>query len=471
MQRGNILELEIVSEGMNGEGVAKQDGFVIFIPQTLLGEIVKCEITLVKKSFANAKVIKLIKKSPFRRMPLCPIFYQCGGCEMQHIDYQRQLIIKRQNIINCLTKECKRDFPVEQVDFGKNSFGYRNKIQVPFSRNIKDEVVCGYYKPNSHTIVPFGKLTIQDNANYCVNEVDIKNLGNCPLHNNKIQSIVDCFKKFVENSRLSCYDSATAKGIVRHLVIRQIGDCFSIVIVANADKIYDTNILIDKLNNLGIEFSLYLCINKKDTNVIMTNDVRLLHGKSTISGEVLGVKINYSPVSFLQINDEIRDKIYSKVNEIIAQTPNCVVVDAYSGIGILSNVMAKTAKHVYAIEIVKQAVEDAKNLAKLNNNQEKITNLCGDAVDLLPQVVSKLTKSGDSVTVVVDPPRKGCDRVVIDSICSANPNQIIYISCNPSTLARDLNLLLDSYKVKSILPYDMFPMTGHVETLVCLERK
>ena len=463
MKKGDLLELEIVSSGMNGEGVAKIDGQVIFVPLTLVGEIVKVEIVEVKKNFARAKVVKIISPSSNRIKPLCPVFFKCGGCEMQHINYQTQLSIKKQNIYDCIKKQCAIECAVNDVISAEDCFGYRNKIQVPIQWQ-GDKVVAGYYKPSSHIIVPFGQEKIGE-------------YGNCPLHNFVMQDIIDIFCSFVQDNKITTYSESWHKGLIRHLVIRKVGQSSAIVIVINGRSLPCANKLIDAFIKYGLSFSLFLSHNIKRTNVIMSNDLTLLYGQERLNGEVLGVKFQVSPLSFMQINDCVRDLIYNKVNDIISATPNSVVIDAYSGIGILSNVMAKSAKKVVAIEIVEEAIQDANHLAHINNNKNKISNICGDSAVEVPRILEQeLLESHNNLTnsniiVVLDPPRKGCDANVINAILHAKPNQIIYISCNPATLARDLEMLLVDYTIDFVQPYDMFPQTGHVETLICLSKK
>lgn len=575
MKIGDIVELQITSNGMNGEGVTRYNDCVVFVPLTLVGEVVMAQFTEVKKSFARAKVIKLIKASEYRVTPICPVFFQCGGCEMQHINYETQLSIKRQQVADCLRKELKVEIDVPMTKCGNQRFGYRNKIQVPISRD-NDGPIVGYYKPNSHTIVPF---RLHEHTEY----------GNCPLHNNVMQDIIDIFCHFVYDYDITTYDEKSHKGLVRHLVIRKIGDTYSITVVINGDTLPNVKMLIEEYLQYGLNFSLYLSSNTRDTNVILGDKAKVIYGNKQISGEVLGVKIEVSPLSFMQVNDEVRDLIYNRVIEIIESKNNSIVIDAYSGIGILSNVIARKARKVYAIEIIKDAVRDANRIAELNDNKEKIVNICGDVVEVMPMLMESMRSGGicssigavhemqlsadafekiknnkktieirlndekrqalnigdfiifnnkennekisvevtqldkfatfqqmfkevdniamgwskkncnnykdmynfytkeeekavgtvaisfafvtDKTTLVLDPPRKGCEKQVIEAILKACPNRIIYISCNPASLARDVALLAQNYSITSVEPFDMFPMTGHVESVVCLQCK
>ncbi|MDE7209320.1 MAG: 23S rRNA (uracil(1939)-C(5))-methyltransferase RlmD [Clostridia bacterium] len=449
MQVGDILTVDITSVGMDGEGVAKVDGVVVFVSGTLVGETAKVQITQVKKSFCFAKVIKILVASSDRVEPPCKICFKCGGCEMLHIDYSKQLDIKRLHVKNCLERECKREFSIDKTVASPRQTGYRNKIQVPISYQ-DGKLVGGYFASNSHKVVPFCR---QGES------------GSCLLNSDGMQAILDAFLNYMKEEGLTAYDETKHNGLVRHLVIRKVDGKYAICVVLNGKGLPKSNRLISILNTLGIEFSLYISPNTRRTNVILGEKVVTLYGDDALQGEALGVKYLVSPQSFMQINDDVRDMIYSRVGEIIKDSGISNVIDAYSGIGIMSNIFAKYADKVYAIEIVPQAIENSRVLAKLNGNADRIINICGDCAQELPKVVSRLDKS----IVVLDPPRKGCDGAVLKALLSAMPNQIIYVSCNPATLARDVNILLEKYESVSITPYDMFPNTKHVETLACLK--
>lgn len=451
MNIGDKYEVEIISCGMNGEGIARIDGQVVFVPCVLEQEKAIVEITQIKKAFAFAKVIKLLSPSPFRVNPECKICYKCGGCEMLHIDYAHQLEIKRAVVKNCLEKELKTSVSVDETVPSPETSGYRNKIQLPVAR-ISGEVVAGFYAPESHKIVPF----IRQGKG-----------GKCLLNDEGMQGIIESFLDYIRYMNVSTYDENTHKGLVRHLVIRKIGNQYSVCVVINGNTLPSYKSFIEILKDKGYEFSLYISPNDKRTNVIMGESVKTLYGEDKIEGETLGVRYFVSPKSFMQVNDKIRDAIYAKVGEIIKNSDIDNVVDAYSGIGIMSNIFAKYAKKVYAIEIVPEAIEDAKILAKVNGNEDKIINICGDCAKELPKLTAKLDKS----IVVIDPPRKGCDGKVLQAMLEALPTKIVYVSCNPATLARDLRILSEKYGIESVTPYDMFPNTRHVETLVSLSKK
>ena len=446
MQKGDVLEFTIESVGMDGEGVAKQDGMVIFVPFTLVGEIVKCEITFVKKSFAKAKVIKLLKASEHRVNPICPHFRKCGGCDMQHINYQRQLEIKKENIINCFKKYAGLDVNINEVVPSKDIFYYRNKAQFPlFERNGK--VCLGFYKEKTHDFVEIEKCFLLDS--WC-------------------DKITTAFLKVANDLKLTCYNEKTHKGLLRHLVLRKLNNIVSITIVVNSKKFNYTENFVKELSKIGIKFSLYVSYNTERTNLIMSN-ANILYGDKDIQTEILKIKTFVNPMSFMQINDYIRDMIYTKVKDLVFESKSKIVVDSYSGVGVLSNIIASIADKVYGIEIVPQAVTNANQLAKTNGFDKKIINICGDSAVELPKLAEQLNNQ-DFITIL-DPPRKGCDQKVLEGLLKAKPSKIIYISCNPATLARDVALLKQNYKITLLEPYDMFPNTSHIETLVCLKQK
>lgn len=458
MNKGDILEIEIISTGMNGEGVARVDNKVVFVPRTLVGEKVRVQITECKKNFCNAKVIKLLERSSDRVKPICPIYFRCGGCEMQHIKYDRQLDIKRENVYNCLRKELGKDIEVLPTVASPKVFAYRNKIQLPIALE-NGKVVVGYFKQSSHRVVPLVKT---DSLEY----------GDCPLNSRDMQVVVDIFVDWANKYDISVYDETKHRGLLRHFCVRSVGDSYAIVVVANGNALPHQDALIKAFCRYGLSFSLYLSVNTDRTNVIYGKRMLTLYGSDTLSDNILGVSVEVSPLSFMQINNDIRDMIYTRVQEIIKSRPHSVVFDLFSGVGILSNIFARYSDKVIGIEIVEDAVHNANKLAILNHNQDKIVNICGDVTVELGKVIDKMKQEnwGNSI-VVIDPPRKGCTDTTIESILSAHPTQIVYISCNPATLARDLKALTTVYTIDWVQPYDMFPMTSHVETVVMLSQK
>lgn len=571
MQKGDRIQLKIESCGMGGEGVARYDSMVVFVPATLPGDQVLAQVSEVKKNYVRAKVYKLLQASPDRVEPLCPIFYRCGGCEMQHVSYERQLETKRRWVKDAIAKECRVAVDVEPIYTDGRQFGYRNKIQVPLAL-IDGKVCAGYYKPQSHEPVPFEKI-------------DSAQLGDCPLTDRHMQDIVDLFCAWAQKRGVGIYDERAHSGLLRHLVVRRVGDAYAITVVVNGTTLPYRDELVRTFCEHGLTFSLYLSVNDKRTNVIMGNKIRLLYGQARLPQEILGVKCEVSPLSFMQVNDNVRDEIYRTVGQIVSRYARCVAIDAYSGVGVTTNLLARFAERAIGIEIVPDAVADADRLAALNGNRDKITNICGDCRKALPDLMRTLEadydvshrmrldheafeairngekryelrlfdakraalKIGDVIrftdlsdgrildvrvqtldrfanfgalfdvlgdkgicageigsketfenamrayyedervarygvlaiglealqttVLVLDPPRKGCDFGVIESIMTAPPQAIVYVSCNPATLARDLNYLLPAYEIQRVVPFDMFPNCAHVETLVSLVRK
>lgn len=457
VKKGDILDLEIISSGMEGEGVARVDGMVVFVPLCMQGEKVRVMVREVGKKFARASVIKVLEACGDRVYPLCPIFYRCGCCDMQHIRYEKQKEIKKANVKACLYKAFGREVQVDDVRGDGVIFGYRNKIQVPLALH-GGKVVAGYYKGNTHTVVPFGDRVRED-------------LGACVMYERGMQDMLDAFLDYADGIGLDCYDERTGKGFLRHFVARRVGDKYAVVVVGNGKKLPAEKKLISALTDTGRKFSLYFDSNTKKTNVIMSPDLKVIYGEERLEADVLGVRAKVSPLSFMQINDGVRDMIYREVADVIKEKGIGVVVDAYSGAGVLTNVLAKSAREVYGIEIVPEAVADADELTVACGNTGKVRNVCGDCAKELPPLADKLRERGERFAVVLDPPRKGCDERVLDAIKAASPDLVCYVSCNPATLARDLARLDECYGITSVTPYDMFPQTKHVETLVFLRGK
>ncbi|MDE6551195.1 MAG: 23S rRNA (uracil(1939)-C(5))-methyltransferase RlmD [Clostridia bacterium] len=442
---GDILELTIENSGMNGEGVARHDGQVVFIPLTLKGEIVKAQVTKVDKKYVSAKVIKIITPSPKRVTPACPIFFKCGGCDMQHIVYSEQLSIKRASVQSCLDKARINAIAAPTVPSPK-IYAYRNKAQVPIAR--KDGCTrAGYYRTGTHDLVPFPA-------------------NGCALHDDTTNSIISALTDEFNNCNLPPYDESNGKGIIRHIVVRRADNCYAVTIVVNSDTLPHADKIKDRLLKIGVPISLTVNVNKANTNVIFGKKTACLYGDMDIECNICGVRARISPQSFMQINDDICSAIYRHVAQFVSACAPRTVIDAYGGIGVISNLVAPYCDSVKCIEIVPSAIADGRRMAQDNGNSDIIDNVLGDCAKVIAQ-----TDIDQDTLVILDPPRKGCDKAVLDALNSSECRHIVYISCNPATLARDLALLSNNYEVMSVTPYDMFPMTKHVETLVCLKRK
>ena len=444
MKVGDIVEADILSQGMEGEGVARIDGQVCFVPLTLTGERVRVQLTQVKKDFLRAKVIKLLTPSPLRITPDCPAFFRCGGCGMRHMPYEFELQFKREKVQNCMRK-AGITAQVERV-FPSPSFT-RNKAQVPFAQDDKGRVFAGYFKRDSHKAIPLPE-------------------SGCLQHDEVTNSIIRAAVNVCNEQNIPAYDEHTGRGTMRHILVRRIGCTYSVCLVINADSLPHADKFTQSIAALGVQFSLCANINKRNTNVITGEKLIPIHGDIAVSGEICGVKTEISPLSFMQVNDEICAAIYGEVKALAEKLRPDTVLDGYGGVGIISNLLAPYCKAAYCVEIAPSAVENGKKTAQMNGYADKIRNILGDAAAIIPTL-----DLGKNCLAVLDPPRKGCDGKVLQALLSSLPEHIAYISCNPATLARDLTALSSAYDIALIRPYDMFPRTFHVETLAVLERK
>lgn len=438
LKKNEKYVVDIIDYGSNGEGVAKIDGCTVFVPFALIGERVEVLIVQAKKDYAFAKILQILSSSKDRQLPSCPYFQKCGGCQLQHIKYCNQLEYKENFIKNCLKKY--GNISIDKIDVVgcENHFRYRNKFSFPVAY-IDDQLRVGMFRIGSHKFVPIDDCLLQISA----------------------KPIIDCFLDYATKFGVEAYNLRTKSG-VKHLVCRIFDNNIFLTIV-NTKKMQNLDYLYKKLAKFYTKVNISVNINKLENNVIMGNEDYMIFGDKLIIHE-FGLDLKVDNHSFVQVNDQIKHKIYSDVlNEI---SPEDVVVDAYSGAGVLSAIVAQKCKKVYGLEIVSQAVDSANKLAK-DNNISNVTNICGDCQETLPKVVKNL----EQFVVILDPPRKGCSNNVIDTILSTAPQKIIYISCNPATLARDIALLKDAYTIKKATAYDMFPQTANVETIMILENK
>ncbi len=434
------LTVEIIDLGINGEGIAKVDGAVIFVPFALINETVKIHIIYAKSKFYVGKILEIIKPSPFRVIPLCPHFSKCGGCDLQHLNYEQTLNFKTNLVKNALKNIGKIENAENKVlpCISKNSYYYRNKFSFPIGFDNAHSFV-GMYKENSHTIIE---------------------IENCYIQQKWAKVLIEIFNQFLNSNSNSVYDEQTKKGLIKHLVCRMENNQLLVCVVINGDKLNNYELLIKLLKPLFQNFGLMLNINTLNNNVILSNKYKHLYGINTIKMEENGLNYEISLNSFMQVNSEISKEIY---NQVVNLVNNEIVVNAFSGAGVLSGLLCKTAKHVYGIEIVESSHLNAENL-KQKNNLTNLTNILGD-------VSKELKNIKNFSTIVLDPPRKGCDAGVINTILNVDPEKIIYVSCNPATLSRDVNLLKEKYELIWAQPFDMFPQTRHVETLALLQKK
>lgn len=449
VKKGDIIEVQISGLGSSGEGVGRYNGFTVFVKNALPEEIVQAEIVLVKKNYAVGVLKQLIKAASERTEPICPVYEECGGCQLQHLSYAGQLKMKQQQVLDALTRIGHLDVEVLPVIGCSNPWNYRNKMQFPAAVNAEGKINIGCYAAATHSVIDTGSCLIQKEAN---NEV------------------LTTVRKWMQRFGISAYDEKTGKGLVRHVMSRvgvHSGEVMA-VLITSAYDIPHKKELVEWLEKYvpGL-VSVVQNINKKPTNVVMGSKTRVLYGRPTITDSLGALSFNISAQSFFQVNSEQAEKLYNKALEYAALNGNETVVDVYCGTGTISLYLAKHAAQVYGIEIVPPAIEDAKKNAA-DNNCHNAEFILGDAAEKLPELLAQGIQPD---VVIVDPPRAGCEQKVLQAIADVKPKRIVYVSCNPASLARDLAYLAErDYKALAAQPVDMFPMTSHVETVVSLSK-
>ena len=442
--------VDIVDIGQGGVGIGKYEGFTVFVDGGLVQDKIKVKITKSKKNYAVGDMIEIIEKSPFRVARKCSEnLRQCGGCQIQELDYQKQLDIKTNEVKQVISRIGKLDDVVIHDTLGmEHPFRYRNKAQFPIQK--KDNMpVIGFYKKKSHDLISTDECIIQHEVN---------------------DKIIKIIKTYIRAYNVSIYDEKTHKGLLRHVVTKvgfTTGEVM-IVLVANGKKLPYLKELASVLKeNIPGFKTLVVNVNTQKTNVILGKENIVAYGDGMIRDYIGELVFEISPLSFFQVNPLQTEVLYNKALEYANLGENDTVFDIYCGIGTISLFLAQKAKKVYGIEIVEDAIKDAKRNAKINN-MDNVEFYVGKAEEVVP----KMYKEGKrAYVVVVDPPRKGCDEKVLDTIVSMKPDRVVYVSCNPSTLARDLAYLDErGYKCVEIQPVDMFPHTMHVETVAKLRR-
>ncbi|MBQ7317534.1 MAG: 23S rRNA (uracil(1939)-C(5))-methyltransferase RlmD [Phascolarctobacterium sp.] len=450
VQKGDIIEMNITGLGSSGEGVGKFQGFTVFVNGALPTETIKAKVGLVKKSYATARIVEILQASAERVEPACPVYKECGGCQLQHLSYAGQLQMKEQQVRDAVTRIGHLDTEVMPVIGCANPWNYRNKMQFPAAMGAEGKIEIGCYATATHSVVDTEGCLIQKEAN---------------------NQVLFAVRKWMQQFNITAYDEKTGKGLVRHVMSRvgvHSGEVMA-VLITSAYDIPCKKELVDILKKEvpGL-VSVVQNINKKPTNIIMGNKTHVIYGKPNIKDSLGALSFNVSAQSFFQVNSEQAEKLYNKALEYAALTGSETVVDVYCGTGTISLYMAKHAKKVYGIEIVAPAIEDAKKNVVANGcaNAEFIL---GDAAVELPA----LLESGVSPDVVLlDPPRAGCEEKVLAAICKVKPERIVYVSCNPASLARDLAYLEEhGYKATVVQPIDMFAATSHIENVALIVRE
>ncbi|MDM1011601.1 MAG: 23S rRNA (uracil(1939)-C(5))-methyltransferase RlmD [Clostridium perfringens] len=445
---------DIISQGYEGEGIAKIDNkYPIFIEGALKGEKVKVRIVKVNKNFAYGKLMEVLEASEERVNPPCAIYKRCGGCKLQHASYKAQLDFKWDRVKDCVSKIGKLDPSIVKYPLGmEEPWRYRNKVQLPIGL-INGEVKIGFFAPRSHDIIDMESCLIQD-------EIGDK--------------VVKLTREWIEKFNIRPYNvdgEYDEKGIVRHIMIRRgfTTNEVMVVLVTNGEKLPHKEEFVDLMvkNIPGIK-SVIQNINSKKTNVILGLESKTLWGEDTISDYIGDFRFNISPLSFFQVNPTQTEVLYDKALEYANLTGNEEVFDAYCGTGTITLFLSQKAKKVYGVEIIPQAIDNAWINAK-ENKVENVEFFVGESEVVIPDLINKGVKAD---VVVVDPPRKGCDKKLLDAITNIDAKKIVYVSCDPSTLGRDLKVLEENgYKTLEVQPVDMFPNTAHIENVALLIKK
>ncbi|MGL4792008.1 MAG: 23S rRNA (uracil(1939)-C(5))-methyltransferase RlmD, partial [Anaerotignaceae bacterium] len=422
------------------------ENFTVFIPEALVDELVEVKIIKVNKSFAVGKLMRIIEASKDRVEPACPVAKRCGGCSLQHLKYEAQLQFKTNKVKAAMERIGGfSDVTVLDTIGMENPYNYRNKAQFPVGMS-KDGVAIGFYAKHSHNIVECDSCKIQNQVN---------------------DQIVKIVKDFVSTNKISVYNEEKGSGIIRHVVTRVgfVTGEVMVCIVVNNNTLPKANALIDELIKIPNMTSIVLNVNKKDTNVILGDKTRTLWGKDFITDYIGDVKFEISPISLYQVNPVQTKILYEKAVEIGNLTGNENVLDIYCGIGTISLFMAQKAKKVMGVEIIPEAVADAKKNAEINGIKNVEFKL-GSAENIIPMLHEEGFKPD---VVVVDPPRKGCDKIVLDTIVKMMPEKVVYVSCDPATMARDMAYLTqNNYTIGNIQPVDQFCQSTHVETIIMM---
>ena len=468
MQKNEIVKVKIEDIGVGGEGIGKVDGYTLFIKDAIIGDVVEAKVMKAKKNYGYARLMNVLTPSKDRvEEPVCPMARKCGGCQIQEMKYPAQLAFKEAKVRGNL--ERIGEVPAELLDQimhpavgmdgeGMQPFRYRNKAQFPVGTDKDGRVIAGFYAGRTHSII--------ENTD-CALGVEVN------------EEILNCILDFMEEFKIPAYDEVKHKGLVRHVLLRYgfKTDEIMVCLVINGKTIPHCHDLVGRLRQIPGMTSITLSTNTAKTNVIMGDTIRLLWGQEFITDYIGEIKYQISPLSFYQVNPVQTEKLYGLALDYAGLTGNDETVwDLYCGIGTISLFLAKKAKQVYGVEIVPQAIDDAKNNAKIND----ITNAefyVGKAEEVLPEYYKEYEKThnGEAAhadVIVVDPPRKGCEESLLQTIVDMQPEKVVYVSCDSATLARDVKFLrANGYELKDVTPVDQFPHTVHVETVVLLSHK
>lgn len=450
MKKNEEYIVEILDNGFGGEGIAKIEGQVVFIPGAIKSEKIKIKILKVTAKACYAKIIEILEKSEHRTLSQCETYPKCGGCTLRHMDYDYTMQMKKESVQNTLKKALGRPISVDEVLPMENPFYYRNKLQYPIGVNEAGEPVMGVFAERSHRII---------------------STSECKIQNGFAQKIANLIFQFAKENGISAYNEEKQTGILRHIVIRvgQKNNEIMVTLVVNDWKIPKESDLVDFLTTQYTEIkTIVKNLNNQNTNVILGKKNEILFGNGYITDILLGKKFKISNLSFYQVNPIQTEKLYAKVIEYADLTGSETIFDLYCGIGTIGICASDKAKKLIGIETIPEAISDAKENAKINQ-LKNAEFFVGDVETALPQLLEERNIKAD--VVFVDPPRKGCDRTALETLLEIEAKRMVYVSCNPATLGRDLKILEEKYELQKLAICDMFPWTSNVECVVALQLK
>ena len=448
LEKGKIYEAVITDYTSEGQGVAKVEGCAVFVPSAIVGETYRLSIEKVGKTWASGKIVEILEKSPHRVQRECPISASCGGCDFWHMDYEEESRLKAERVKNALNRIGGENLQEMPILAAPTCHGYRNKAQYPVSSGKKG-VYAGFFKAGTHQVVENKRCRI------------------LPEDTDKIKDIVI---DYVNQFKVTAYNENTGKGMLRHIYVRRgaVSGQVLVCLVVNGRKLPHTEALIEKLKAIDGFTSLVLSVNTKQGNTVLGDEFITLYGPGYIEDTLCGLTFRLSPRSFYQVNHHQAQRLYEAAIQQAEITKDDLVLDLYCGVGTITLCMAKAAKKVIGVEVVEQAVQDAWDNAK-RNGIENAEFFCGDA----GQAALDLEKKGIRADVaVVDPPRKGLNADCIEALVKMSPRKIVYVSCDPATLARDVAILKErGYRLKNAMAADLFPRCAHVESIACLVKE
>ena len=472
IEKNDIICATTDAIGSNGEGIIKHEGITFFVPACLPGEKVVFRVLKVKGNIGYGKVEEILTPAEERVREKCSVFLKCGGCCLQHLEYGAQLIHKATIVKDALRKIGGIQVSVPVAIRSDFPYGYRNKLQIPVGVDKDGQNVIGFYAERSHRIIP---------------------VTACAIHPDWAEKLIAIVKRYMTECAVKGYDEEQKTGSLRHIVAREIAGKYIITLVTAKRNLPNLSHLIHLLNEAFRQVTLYVNFNNSDTNVIFGKEFQLVHGIGFFEAEEQGIRYEAGPATFLQVNENVRTKLYRDALKTVSADGDEVVVDAYSGGGLLTAMIAKKVKRVYGIELEEEASRCADSL-KEKNGLNNMHNICGAVEDKLPDVLKK--EKGEKLRLILDPPRAGIARSVLFALLQSGIPTLTLISCNPATLARDLGILTGRlvendkgelvknpcfpadedalqgyYQIEKIQPYDMFPQTKHVETIVCLKKQ